>query len=100
MPKTALFVIDIQHELARDPKTEIPHASRICDAGHLLLARARSAIDAKRGDGLPVDMSIVFVQHEENEANGTLVRGSSAWELIFQPRLGDGHEMLVAKSTG
>ncbi|KAF2095012.1 Isochorismatase hydrolase [Rhizodiscina lignyota] len=97
MAKTALFVIDIQDELALDPQTRIPDASRICDAGTALLDRARSYIDKGRSNGAPSDLEIVFVQHEETD--GTLIKGSKPWELVFKPREEDDHEMLVGKQT-
>jgi nicotinamidase-related amidase len=44
MPDTALFVIDIQNDLAGDLSTEIPAAQRIRDAATAILKKARNTI--------------------------------------------------------
>lgn len=100
MGRIALFVIDIQKELAQHPQTEIPHARRIRDAGNAILTRARSAIDEERSSGQRSSLKIVVVQHEESPEDGTLVRGSKEWELLYAPREGDNAESLVPKTTG
>jgi len=76
MPSTALFVIDIQQSLAGDPKTRIPHATRLCSSVTEILQRARKAEEA------PL---LVFVQHEESPESGDLVKDTEPWRLIFQP---------------
>jgi len=96
MPRTSLFVIDIQVDLAQDATTEIPHAARILEAGTSVLARARQAIDA--ACGVP-DVQIVFVQHEESAEKGPLVKGSKPWDLVFKPRDDNAWERLVAKDV-
>ncbi|KIM96859.1 hypothetical protein OIDMADRAFT_58410 [Oidiodendron maius Zn] len=99
MTRTALFVIDIQGELAQDPKTEIPHAKRIREAGDAILTKAREAIDKARANGQHSDLEIVIVQHEEKPEEGTMIRGSKSWELVFAPREGDDTEILVSKDV-
>ncbi|KAL1797059.1 hypothetical protein ACET3X_005599 [Alternaria dauci] len=99
MPRTALFVIDVQAELAQNATTEIPHAERIRAAGSSILQRARSAIDSASKQGRVSELEIVFVQHEEGAEKGALVRGSKAWELVFQPRDDDRWERLVSKDV-
>lgn len=99
MSRSALFVIDIQNELARDPKTRIPHAERICSAGEKILATARGIIDSHRAKGQPSPSTIVFVQHEEKPEDGGLVRGTDPWKLFFEPRQGVKEEILVGKTT-
>ena len=99
MTRTALFVIDIQGELAQDPKTEIPHAKRIREAGDVILTKAREAIDKARANGQHSDLEIVIVQHEEKPEEGTMIRGSKSWELVFAPREGDDTEILVSKDV-
>jgi nicotinamidase-related amidase len=99
MPKTALFVIDIQAELAEDPKTEIPHAARIREAGRGVLQRARKAIADARAAGQDPNLLLIFVQHEEKPGEGSIVRDTRAWELVFNPEAGDDNEKLVAKTT-
>lgn len=97
MPPTALFVVDIQFELASDPETEIPKAAEIRWAGAAILTKARSAID----DGSKTPrLEIIVVQHEELPDEGTLVRGSRAWELVFPPRDGQTLERKVTKNVG
>ncbi|KIH89075.1 hypothetical protein SPBR_07887 [Sporothrix brasiliensis 5110] len=97
--RTALFVIDVQAEMARDPATQIPHADRVVKAGEAILQAARRAIvnasSSSSKDKTP--SLIVIVQHEE--PNGTLLRGSDAWQLVLPPRLGVETEILVAKTT-
>ncbi|RBR10699.1 hypothetical protein FVER53590_12170 [Fusarium verticillioides] len=91
VPVSALFVIDIQKDLASDDKTEIPHAERIRDAGEQLLEVARGiAADPK-----PI---IVFVQHEESPESGPLVKGSKPWELVLENDLNNPRELLVSKN--
>ncbi|RKK24526.1 Dihydrolipoyllysine-residue succinyltransferase component of 2-oxoglutarate dehydrogenase complex, mitochondrial [Fusarium oxysporum f. sp. cepae] len=91
VPVSALFVIDIQKDLAFDDKTEIPHAERIRDAGEQILEVARGiAADPK-----PV---IVFVQHEESPESGPLVKGSKPWELVFENDPNNTRELLVSKN--
>lgn len=95
MASTALFVIDVQVELARS-STEIPHAKRIRDTGEAILTKARASIDAARSSGQQPSLEIIIVQHEEGP-EGTLIRGSEAWELVFPPKDG---ERLVQKDVG
>ncbi|KAF4961472.1 hypothetical protein FGADI_222 [Fusarium gaditjirri] len=91
VPVSALFVIDIQKDLASDDKTEIPHAERIRDAGEQILKVARGiAADPK-----PI---IVFVQHEESPESGPLVKGSKPWELVFENDPNNTRELLVSKN--
>jgi nicotinamidase-related amidase len=99
MPRTALFVIDIQEDLAGELGTEIPHAGRIREAGTKILADARQTIDTAREKGEDPSLTIIFVQHDEKAEEGALVRGSKPWELIFKPREGDKAERVVAKQT-
>ncbi|KAI4657017.1 uncharacterized protein J4E79_007632 [Alternaria viburni] len=99
MPRTALFAIDIQVELAQNAATEIPHAERIRGAGTTILQRARQAIDTACEQGREPDIEIVFVQHEESAEKGPLVKGSKAWELVFKPRDDNKWERLVEKDV-
>ena len=99
MPRTALFAIDIQVELAQNAATEIPHADRIREAGTSILQRARQAIDSACEEGRVPDLEIVFVQHEESAEKGPLVKGSKAWELVFKPRDDNKWERLVEKDV-
>ncbi|KAL1903910.1 hypothetical protein Sste5344_010357 [Sporothrix stenoceras] len=95
---TALFVIDIQDELARDPATRIPHADRVVQAGERILQSARQAIqNAKANTNTETPSIIIFVQHEETD--GTLLRGSEAWQLVLPPKSNTTTELLVAKAT-
>lgn len=96
MSRTALFVIDIQHALASDPSTQIPHAARIVDAGIRILAHSRALIGKSHTCGSTPDLEIIVVQHEETPDRGNLQRGSRAWELVFPP-LAD--EYLVSKDV-
>lgn len=99
MSRTALFVIDIQHALALDPKTAIPHASRVIDSSTAILNKARAHIESARARGKSPDLEIVVVQHEETPDRGSLQRGSQAWELVFPPRKEDETERLVGKDV-
>ncbi|KUI56054.1 Streptothricin hydrolase [Cytospora mali] len=99
MPRSALFVIDIQRELAQDPKTRIPHAERVCSAGEKILSVARGIIDTYRSSEQQSPSTIVVVQHEERPEDGTLVRDTEPWRLVFEPRDGVREEVLVAKTT-
>ncbi|KAM0193811.1 hypothetical protein ACHAPQ_010827 [Fusarium lateritium] len=89
-PRSALFVIDIQKDLASDPKTQIPHAERICRAGVDIL----SSVRAIETNPKPV---IVFVQHEESPESGPLVKGSDPWKLVFENDPSEASERLVSK---
>ncbi|KAG8166965.1 hypothetical protein KVR01_002654 [Diaporthe batatas] len=99
MTRSALFVIDIQRELADDPKTQIPHAERIRSAGGKILSAARSIVDQYRTAQKQSPSVIVFVQHEEKPDQGTLVRNTEPWGLVFEPRGDVQEERLVAKTT-
>lgn len=99
MPRSALFVIDIQRELANDVSTRIPHADRIRAAGDKILTKARSIVDSFREKGEQSPSIIVYVQHEEDPKDGTLLRGTDPWKLVFRPRDGVAEEILVAKTT-
>ncbi len=96
---TALFVIDIQNDLATDPETRIPHASRIRTSGEKILSAARAAVKAGEGSTGSRPEMIVFVQHEEAPESGSLVRGSEPWKLVFEPTPGAPGEILLSKST-
>lgn len=87
----ALFVIDIQNDLATDLKTRIPDAERIKVAGEEILSAARMQ------QGVP--QIIIFVQHEERPENGALVRGSEPWKLVFEPREDAPRERRIPKWT-
>ena len=105
MSRTALLIIDIQHDLASDPATRIPHAARLLDAAGKVIASTRRQLDSLRttSNSQPASPSrplLVFVQHAEDPASGPLVEGSEAWALVFRPREGDGDEVLVGKRTG
>lgn len=89
MPRTALFVIDIQNGLANSI-TEIPDASRIRQAAETILKTVRGKASPERGP------DIYVVQHEESPESGDLVRGTEPWELVFSPR---GNERLISKNT-
>ncbi|KAL2179647.1 Isochorismatase-like protein [Thermothelomyces heterothallicus CBS 202.75] len=96
----ALFVIDVQNDLATDPATRIPHASRINTSGEKIIAAARAALQQAENNNSSSRLeTIVFVQHEEKPEDGTLVRGSDPWKLVFEPLPGDARERLVAKWT-
>ncbi|KAH7242766.1 isochorismatase hydrolase [Fusarium tricinctum] len=90
-PKSALFVIDIQKDLALDPKTEIPHAERIRRAGADIL----SSIRGIETNPKPI---IVFVQHEESPDSGPLVKGADPWKLVFENDPSKTNERLVSKN--
>jgi hypothetical protein len=97
---TALFVIDIQNDLATDPATRIPHASRIRSAGEQILSAARAGIEAKHNTTtISRPTTIIFVQHEEQPEDGPLVRGTEPWNLVFDPLPDAPTERLVPKST-
>jgi nicotinamidase-related amidase len=93
MARTALFVIDIQNDLALNPRTEIPRATRIRRAASAILKKAR------RQSSSSADLQIVFVQHEEPPESGDLVRGTFPWGLVFEPREGDARETVVSKNV-
>ncbi|KAK8144748.1 hypothetical protein G3M48_005379 [Beauveria asiatica] len=106
MPRTALFVIDIQNELAGHPQTEVPGAARIRAAGSQILRISRALADAAAAAAAatPPDQQqkpalTVFVQHEEKPESGTLVRGAEPWKLVFPPREDAADEILIAKTT-
>jgi hypothetical protein len=98
MPRSALFVVDIQDELGGDPATRVPHSDRIRQAGTELLGKARKAVDHARQQSKEPDLTLIFVQHEELPPD-TLVKGTKAWELLFPPKADDENELLVAKTT-
>lgn len=100
MPRSALFVIDIQHFLAGDPKTSVPHADKLKAAGDKILSTARSINDRYRSRNETSPFMIVFVQHEEPASSGALVKGSEPWKLVFNPRQGVDEEILVPKTHG
>ncbi|RAH69761.1 Isochorismatase hydrolase [Aspergillus aculeatinus CBS 121060] len=99
-PRKALFVIDIQKELAVDPTTRVPHADRVIASAEGTLNAIRSVIDSCREKNQPSPWAIYFIQHEESSASGTLLRGSEPWELVFTPRVDVEEELVVAKKTG
>lgn len=88
---SALFVVDIQNDLASDPKTRIPHAERIRRAGDDILRAARGTTANPK----PI---IVFVQHEEAPENGPLIRGTQQWELVFNNDPENERELLMSKN--
>lgn len=98
MPPTALFIIDIQNNLATDSSTQIPHASRILSAGTQIIAAARQVVSDAKAAGSETPLSLYFIQHEEPATSGPLVRGSEPWKLVFEPIPERGEE-LIAKST-
>jgi nicotinamidase-related amidase len=99
MPSQALFVIDVQHELARDSAARVPHADRVCHNVDAVVTKARRYVDETKDSGGASDLLIVVVQHTETPEEGTLVKGSKEWELVFPPRDDCQEEILVEKST-
>lgn len=97
--RTALFVIDIQNDLATDPKTRIPYAARLLDAADKVIASTRKQLDALRQTQDQSRPLLVFVQHSEDPSSGALVEGTKPWELVFHPRADDADEILVGKTT-
>jgi len=104
MPKTALFIIDIQNEMAGEGfSTAIPHAECIRAAGAEILNRARNAVDTAHKNDQSPPLELVFVQHEElPETGGGLIRDTEPWKLVFNPRERESvpAERLVAKTDG
>ena len=98
---TALFIIDIQNDLATDPKTKIPHAGRVRAAGDEILSAARRVLDAQHSSNPQARPHpiLFFVQHHEKPEEGPLVRGSDAWKLVFEPRRESHLEVVVHKTT-
>jgi nicotinamidase-related amidase len=99
---TALFVIDMQKDLASIPETRIPDSERLIENCGKVLGAARAAIKigkAKASTNEEVPSLIVFVQHEEPPTEGAMVRGSEPWKLVFEPLEGEETELLVAKTT-
>ncbi|KAL7656761.1 hypothetical protein ACMYSQ_005834 [Aspergillus niger] len=97
MPRTAIFVIDIQNHLAVDTTSRVPQADRVIKASEEILQTARSITDSNGNSSSPL---IVFIQHEESPNDGALVKGTEPWELVFHPRADAEGEILVAKKTG
>ena len=102
---TALFVIDIQNDLAASPKTRIPRWAEVRLAGTQLLSAARTAIAASKKEAEQkhhqdyASLSlIVHVQHEEQPEDGPLQKGTEPWKLVFEP-LQCQDEWLVPKTT-
>lgn len=98
MPRTALFCVDMQAELAQDPQTEVPAAARMRDVGKSILTKARTVIKDQRAQGVHPDLSIIIVQHYETGEGEALRKGSRAWELVFKPE--DETERIVEKTDG
>jgi len=99
MPKTALFVIDIQDDLAGEGNPNAsPYAARVRAAGTEILKRARAAVDdaEKQKSASPLDL--IFVQHDDTE--GPLIRGLDSWKLVFEPDKSRTTERLVSKTDG
>ena len=99
MIRTAIFVIDIQNDLAGDPETEIPSAQRIRDAANIIIDKAREVIEHHVQLKNLSPITLVFVQHEETPDKGPLIRGSKPWELVFRPDDSSPYEQLVSKTT-
>jgi nicotinamidase-related amidase len=97
MPRTALLPIDIQNDLATNPQTRIPHATRLLSAGSTILTSARAHIAAGAlTAGTESDLVIIHIQHEEPASSGALVRDTEPWQLAL-PALPT--ERVVGKST-
>ncbi len=99
-PGTAVFVMDLQSAAVANLLSLIPHGDEVYQAAGVVVSAARSAatMQSKRNYVPPV--VVVFVQHEETEIEGPLVRGSSDWMLTITPRDRPGREFVVNKSTG
>jgi nicotinamidase-related amidase len=97
--KVALFIIDIQNDLATDPNTRIPDAARIRDVAARLLAAARRILDSKARSHSQQLSLIVFVQHEESPQNGRLLKDTEPWKLVFYPRAAVDREWSIPKTT-
>ncbi|KAK4178053.1 Isochorismatase-like protein [Triangularia setosa] len=100
--KSAILVVDIQNSLVIDPRTKIPHATRVYEAGTRILEMARQIRDTRvREQNQPSNFIIIFVQHHESPDEGPLVLGTEPWGLVFTPRqdLESMEEFIVGKSV-
>lgn len=87
-PTTAFFVIDVQRDLAQDPKTAVPDASTICHTISSSIEHARATESIR----------VIFVQHDDTEEGEALYPGTEGWKLVFEPR-GE-QEWLYRKTVG
>ncbi|KAH8646100.1 Isochorismatase-like protein [Xylariales sp. PMI_506] len=99
--RRALFLIDVQNELAADASSKVPRADELLSALSSILAAARGIIDVNRREDQPKasPFILVIVQHEEKPEDGNLVRDTDPWRLVFEPRLDVNEEWLVSKTT-
>jgi nicotinamidase-related amidase len=97
--RTALFIIDIQNDLATDPQTRIPDAGRLLDSAEKVIASTRKQLDTLRQTHNESRPLIVVVQHSEDPSSGPLVKNTKPWDLVFHPRPDDADEILVGKTT-
>lgn len=92
-PAVALFVIDVQVDLAQDPATQIADATELRATLSTVLHHVRSV-----NAGLQTPhVRLVFVQHNDRDADDALAMGKPGWQLVFAPLTADG-DWLVHKS--
>jgi nicotinamidase-related amidase len=99
MSRTAIFIVDIQADLATIEETRMPHAARVISAAKSVLERARARIDMACDKGETPPLELVFVQHHEDPSSGALVKDTDPWKLVLPPREGNKYERLVEKDV-
>lgn len=86
--------------MALDPETSVQHAAELNVAASTILSTVRRIIDEFRQKKELSPFLIVFVQHEESPSQGSLVRDTEPWKLVYEPREDVDEEILVHKTHG
>ncbi|MCO5565769.1 hypothetical protein L7F22_019444 [Adiantum nelumboides] len=86
--KTALFIIDVQVDLAEKADSEVPDAEAIREALNSLIKGVR---DYNHNQSVTSQkVQLIFVQHNDRNPKDPLAKGKSTWELVFKPKEEEG----------
>lgn len=84
--KTALFIIDVQVDLADKADSEVPDAEAIREALNSLIKGVRDY-----NQSVPSQkVQLIFVQHNDRDPKDPLAKGKFTWELVFKPKVEEG----------
>ena len=87
--RTALFVIDVQVDLAQKADSEVPDAEAIREALSNLIKGVRDYNDTEKTNAAQ-KVQLVFVQHNDLDPEDPLAKGKPTWELVFKPNEHEG----------
>lgn len=87
--RSALFIIDVQVDIADQVDSEVPDASAIRETLDKLIKGVREH-NHSRVSNDSEKVQLIFVQHNDRNPEDPLAKGKPTWELVFKPNEHEG----------